>query len=346
LRRYFPKLPGVIITVIFVTLITYLFQLPIETIEAKFGAIPHVLPSPSIPHFSYELFKEVFPDAITIALLGAIESLLSAVVADGLSGTKHRSNMELVAQGFANIGSIIFGGIPATGAIARTTANINLGAKTPVAGMIHAITLLLLMLFFAPLAGMIPLAALAGVLLFVAWNMAELPHFYEILRGQKGDAIVLVLTFLLTVLIDLTVAVQVGVVLAAFIFLKRMTDKTTVQISQLLVRENEHELPIMHDGQLLFRKDIPDDTVVFEINGPFFYSVADLLDETLLRLNTTPRVFILKLNKMPLIDATGLRAIKQFAQKCKNKNITFILSEAIPEVQSLIKKHLPSVTNM
>jgi len=326
LKHYSPRWPGAITAIFLATAISQFFSLPVETIVSKFGEIPKVLPIPSLPYFSYDLFKAVFPDAITIALLGAIESLLSAVVADGMIGTRHRSNMELIAQGFANIGSVIFGGIPATGAIARTSANIKMGAKTPVAGMIHAITLFLLMFFLAPLAGIIPLSALAGVLLFVAWNMSEISHFIEILKGQKGDAAILLATFLLTVLIDLASAVQVGVLLSAIVFLKRMTDKTTVEIYQNLLQENSNEMPENNDGELLFRKDIPSDTAVFEIVGPFFYSVADLLDEALLRLDSTPRIFILRVNKMPLIDATGLRAIKQFALKCKKKNILLAVS--------------------
>ena len=321
LRHYRSRWPVVIIAIALTTAMTYFFSLPIETIESKFGEIPRILPTPSLPYFSYDLFKKVFPDAITIALLGSIESLLSAVVADGMIGTRHKSNGELIAQGLANIGSIIFGGIPATGAIARTSANIRMGAKTPMAGMIHAITLLLLMLFLAPLAGKIPLAALAGVLIFVAWNMSELPHFLEILKGHKGDAIILLITFFLTVLIDLTVAVQVGVVLAAMVFLKRMTDKTTVEICQSLIKENNNEAPDINDNdaEILLRKDIPSDVAVFEIRGPFFYSVADLLDEALLRLGYAPRIFILRINRTPLIDATGLHALKQFGLKCKKK---------------------------
>lgn len=327
LRHYWPRLPGVIIAIILSTAAAYFFAFPIETIEQKFGAIPRVLPLPTLPPFSYDLVKAVFPDAITIALLGAIESLLSAIVADGMIGSKHRSNGELVAQGIGNLGSVFFGGIPATGAIARTTANIRMGAKTPVAGMIHAITLLLLMLFFAPLAGKIPLATLAAVLVFVAWNMSEIPHFIGILKGQKGDAVVMLITFFLTVLIDLTVAVQVGIILAAVIFLKRMTDKTTVEICQNLVRENNDESVGSDDADLLMRNDIPSDIVVFEIQGPFFYSVADLLDEAFLRLDSIPRVFILRLNKTPLIDATGLHSIKQFSLKCQRNGVEFLISD-------------------
>jgi len=327
LRRYRPKWPVAIIAIIVTTAATQFFHLPVETIESKFGEIPRVLPVPSLPHFSYDLLKEVFPDAITIAFLGAIESLLSAIVADGMIGSKHRSNGELIAQGVANIGSVLFGGIPATGAIARTSANIRMGAKTPVAGIIHAITLFLLMLFFANLAGKIPLAALAGVLIFVAWNMSEIPHFIEILRGHKGDALVLLITFLLTVLIDLTAAVQIGVILSAAIFLKRMTDQTQVRICQNLIHENNNEAQEMNGSELIFRKDIPSDIRVFEINGPFFYSIADLLDEALSRLVEKPRVFILRIHKTPFIDSTGLRAIKQFSVKCRKNGIVFAISD-------------------
>lgn len=338
LRRYCPKCPGTMIAVILATLATYLFDLPIETIESKYQGIPNILPSPSLPSFSFQLIKQVFPDAITIAFLGAIESLLSAVVADGMTGNKHRSNCELIAQGLANIGSVIFGGIPATGAIARTSANIKMGAKTPVAGMIHSLTLLLIMLCFAPLAGKIPLPALAGILMFVAWNMSELPHFIEILRGERGDALILLITFLLTVLIDLTVAVQVGVILSAIVFLKRMTDKTTIEICKNLAYDNQHEKPELHDADILFRKDIPSDVAVFEIKGPFFYSVADLLDEALNRLDRLPRVFILRIDKTPLIDTTGLHALKQFGLKCKKKGVLFLISGVNQQQFNLFKK--------
>lgn len=340
LRHYRPRWPVVIIAITITTAATYFFHLPIETIESKFGEIPKVLPSPGLPHFSYELFKQVFPDAITIALLGAIESLLSAVVADGMIGTRHKSNTELIAQGLGNIGSVVFGGIPATGAIARTSANIRMGAKTPMAGMIHAITLLLLMLFLAPLAGKIPLAALAGVLVFVAWNMSELPHFFEILKGHKGDAIILLITFFLTVLIDLTVAVQVGVILAAMVFLKRMTDNTTVDVCRSLMQENNDENGDMNgsDAENLKLKDVPADVAVFEIRGPFFYSVSDLLDEALLRLGYTPRVFILRMHRTPLIDATGLNAIKKFALKCRKMGIVFVISDVDENHEELFSK--------
>lgn len=342
MRHFYPKFPGAIVAIILATIVAQSLDLPLETISSKFGEIPRTLPAPAWPSFSYELFKTVFPSAMTIALLGAIESLLSAVVADGMTGHKHRSNCELVAQGIGNVGSVLFGGIPATGAIARTAANIRFGAKTPVAGMIHAVTLVLLMLFLAPLAGKIPLAALSAVLIFVAWNMSELPHFFEILKGQKGDAIVLLISFLLTVLVDLTVAVQVGVVLSAVIFLKRMTDKTSVEACRLLIKEDTHEESESSDGESI--QNVPSDIVVFEITGPFFYSVADLLDEALIRLVVTPRVFVLRLNKTPLIDATGIQALKKFSKKCRQKKILFLVCGPNEHVRSLFKKsHLDSL---
>lgn len=305
LRKFFPRLPGTIIAIILATLATHVFNLPIETIESKFGGIPSVLPSPSLPHFSYDLLVKVFPDALVIAFLGAVESLLSAVVADGMTGFRHRSNCELIAQGFANIGSVIFGGIPATGAIARTTANVKLGGKTPMSGLIHAITLFLLMILLAPFAAMIPLASLAGVLLFVAWNMSELPHFIGLLKGPKSDAAICLTTFLLTVFIDLSVAVQVGVLLSALLFLKSMTDKTSIEICQ--------------------KTQVPG-VAVFEIKGPFFYTVAERL-EKLFERESLPEVMILRIHQTPLIDSTGLKALKQFELKCKQKKIRLMLSD-------------------
>ncbi len=339
LRRYYPKFPGVISAIAGATLLTYLFDIPLETIEDKFGQIPRTLPMPSWPTTSWKQIQDVFPDAITIALLGAIESLLSAVVADGATGHRHRSNCELLAQGLANIGSVIFKGIPATGAIARTSANIRMGASSPFAGMIHAVTLLLLMLFLAPLASQIPLCALSAVLVFIAWNMSELPHFYNVLKGQRSDAIVLVITFLLTVLIDLAVAVQIGVVLAAVLFLKRMTDSTTVQVCKTLIEENAHESPEKHDSEILLRRDVPHDVAVFEIKGPFFYSIADQLDEALSQLNPQPRIFILRMRSVPLVDSTGLHALQKFTLKCRQKGIVFMVSGTRPEILDLFHQN-------
>lgn len=335
IRKYYPKFPSVVAAVVASTAIVYFYQLPVDTILSKFGEIPRTLPWPSFPTASFEMIRAVFPDAITIALLGAIESLLSAVVADGMTGTRHRSNCELIAQGLANIGSSIFGGIPATGAIARTTANIKMGAKTPLSGMIHALTLVLLMLILAPVAALIPLPALAAVLIYIAWNMSEIEHISDILKGQRSDRLVLITTFLLTVLIDLTVAVQVGVLLAAVLFLKRMTDTTSVHVCKLLIEENVHENPETQDSNLIFRSDVPEGVVVWEINGPFFFGVADTLNEELRQLTENPKVIIVIMKRVPAVDATGIHALKQFHYKCRQRNIVFMISGVRGELLSL-----------
>lgn len=331
LRYFYPLFPGAIAAVAATTALTYFSDLPVETIQTKFGGIPSSLPVPAFPHISLDLIQEVFPAAITIALLGTIESLLSAVVADGMIGHRHRSNGELVAQGIANIGSALFGGIPAAGAIARTTANIKMGAKTPMAGMIHSAVLLIIMVFLSPLASKIPLSCLSAVLIFVAWNMSELSHFVKILKSDMGDAIVLVITFLLTVLIDLTVAVQVGVILSAVLFLKKMTDSTKIEACKIIINEEENT-PSLEEAGALYRKDVPSDVLVFEIKGPFFFGIADSLNETLRVIREKPRVFILRMRQVPMIDTTGLEALKNFALKCKQENISFLMSGIQPKV--------------
>lgn len=335
LRRFFPKIPAVVPVVFLATFITTFFDLPVDTIEKKFGAIPSSLPLPHLPNFSLEKIQTLFPDAMTIALLGSIESLLSALVADGMTGHRHRSNGELVAQGLSNLASVFFGGIPATGAIARTTANIQMGAKTPLAGMLHAITLLVLMLFAAPYAAKFPLPSLAAILGFVAWNMCERDSFVSILKGPWPDALVMGITFFLTILIDLTVAVQVGVLLAAILFVKKMSDSTTIKICQFLVQE---EASKPKDSDLILRKNVPKEVAVFEIDGPFFYPIANLLKDQLKALLKQPNFFILRMGKVPFIDATGLHALKQFQATCKQKRIVLILSgiqdELLPTLQT------------
>lgn len=337
IRKLYPKIPGAIIAVIISTLLVWFFDLPVETIVKKFGAIPNMLPEPTLPSFNMDQIIAVFPDAITIAMLSSIESLLSAVVADGMSGNKHRSNMELVAQGFANICSVIFGGIPATGAVARTAANVRLGAKTPLAGMIHALTVFALMVVFAPLAGEIPMACLAALLIFVAYNMSEKEHFIDILKGPKSDALILLITFGLTVIIDITVAVQIGVVLAAISFLKKMTESSRVEMCKVLVEENANEHP--QESDLIFRKDVPENAQIFEINGPFFFGISEALNDQLRIIYPDPKYFILRISRMSMIDSSGLHALKQFALKCKQKGIIFMIAGARdPKIVSILKK--------
>lgn len=324
-RRFYPLIPSPVVSVVIGSLAVLLFDLPVETIQTKFGGIPDTIPLPSLPSFSLDQLQAVFPDAITIALLGSIESLLSAVIADGITGQRHRSNTELLGQGIANIASALFGGIPATGAIARTAANIRLGAKTPVAGMTHALTMLFVVLFFSTWAAIIPLPVLAAILIFVAWNMAELEEIRAIFRTNKSDSFVLVLTFLLTIFVDLTVAVQVGVLIAAIIFMKKMTDVTSVKACKILIEQENH--PALKDSGLLFRNDIPENTVVFEVDGPLFFGSAFTLREALQTIQPTPQVFILRLNKTPLIDASGAHALKEFAKQCEEKHIVLLICD-------------------
>lgn len=326
LRSRYPRIPGAILAVILTTLAVSLFKLPVETIFSKFGELPSRLPTPSLPNLSFESIQQLFPDAITIALLGGIESLLSAVVADGMIGTRHKSNCELVAQGFANIASTLFKGIPATGALARTSANIKLGAKTPISGMIHALTILILILFFAPLAGSIPLPTLSAVLVFIAWNMVEFTQIDEILNGKFSDILVLLTTFSLTVLIDLTVAVQVGVLLAALIFMKHMSDSTYVKACQYLAKEDQHLHPALDDSDLIFEHDVPPKTAIFEVTGPLFFGVSDQLNEAFKQINAETQFFILRMRKVPIIDASGINALSQFHKKCAQKNILLLIS--------------------
>ena len=338
-KRYFPRIPGPIVAVIFGSIIVYIFHLPVDTIESRFGEIPHTLPSASLPHFDFNLIKSLIPDALTIALLAAIESLLSAVVADGMTGRSHKSDTELIAQGIANIGSIIFGGIAATGAIARTATNIKSGAKTPLAGIIHALMVALFMFLFASLIVKIPMAVMAAILTIVAWNMSEIDHFRHILQGPKSDAMVLLTTFTLTLLVDLTVAVQVGVVLASLLFIKRVIEVTQVQDSKFKLAgfgdEGEENLD---DPDMLTKKTVPKDTEIYEIDGPFFFGVADSLKRVLETLGYTPKVFILRMRKVSVIDATGMHALEEFYERCQKQNIRFILSGVNPNLQAILQK--------
>jgi SulP family sulfate permease len=338
IRKWAPKIPWAVPAIVLATFISYFFDLPVETIQSKFGEIPNQLPLPSIPSLQFPrgAFSEIAMDAITIAFLAGIESLLSAVVADGMIGTRHKSNCELVGQGAANFCSILFGGIPATGAIARTAANIKNGAKTPVAGMIHAVTLFVIILFFAPLVSQIPLTGLAAVLIMVAWNMSEATHFIHLLKAPIGDAAILLTSFLLTVFVDITVAISLGMILASFLFMKRMSEHSkTVSLTQLF-KEPVSEFPEQYDPDALSRKKVPAGVEVYEIQGPFFFGAADMLKDLLVDLEKAPKIFILRMRHVPLIDASGIHALKEFYQKCKRAGTILLLSG----VQAQTKKDL------
>lgn len=327
-KRHIPRVPGPIIVVTLSALVVWGLDLPIETIESRFGAIPSMLPSPVWPEITFEKLRLLLPDAITIATLAAIESLLSAVVADGMTGTRHKSNAELLGQGVANIASGIFGGLPATGAIARTATNIKAGARTPVAGMMHAVWLFLFMLLLAPLIIKVPLAALAAILMVVAWNMSEIKHVREIMKAPRTDRIVLIMTFLLTVLVDLNFAIQAGIALASILFIDQMM-KTT-QIRPIESEEN--------DPDSTSNKTIPSGVEVYEIQGPLFFGVAEKLVDTLILFEKPPRVFILRMRYVPLIDAAGLHALEVLHERLNENATALILSGVNDQVRHFITK--------
>jgi SulP family sulfate permease len=327
LRRLRPNWPGFLIAVVLGTLACTLLAMPVETIGSRFGGIPAALPQFAIPHIPFERTVELFPSSFTIAFLAGIESLLSAVVADGMIGGRHRSNAELVAQGVANIGSALFGGLPATGAIARTATNVRSGGQTPVAGMLHALFLLVFMLVLAPLMRYVPLATLAAVLLIVAWNMAEIESFRHLMRGPIGDRVVLVLTFVLTAVFDLTVAIEVGLVLASFLFMHRMSEVAAMQSDISLADEDAD--PGSDDGangELSQRAQLPAGVEAFQISGPLFFAVANRLDDVLNQFPAPPRVFILRMRLVPLIDTSGVTALQQFLERCERNGTRVILS--------------------
>ena len=326
------KIPGSIIAILLATVIVKVFNLPVSTIETSFGSISNQISLPQLPSINFATIKELIQPAFAIAILGGIESLLSAVVADGMIGGRHRSNMELVAQGGANILSALFGGIPATGAIARTATNIKNGGRTPIAGIVHAVVLLLIMLFLAPYAKLIPLACLAGILVVVAYNMSEWRQFRSILKGNKMDVIVLLSTFLLTVIFDLIIAIEIGMVLSSFLFMKRMSDSLQVQS---IVPEND-------DDEILFQTELDfssNSIMLYEINGPLFFGAAQQFYDALVNTHTRPKVIILRMRYVPFIDITGLYRLREVITAFKEKNILIILSGVRQELQEEFEQH-------
>lgn len=328
IRRFTPQIPWGIASIVVATLACWAFHLPVDTIASRFGEIPRTLPLPSLPSLptSFAEWRHLVPDAITIALLAGIESLLSAVVADGMVGGRHKSNCELIAQGIANLGSCVFGGIPATGAIARTATNVKTGGRTPIAGMVHAVTLFVVILSLAPIVSLIPMAALSAVLVMVAWNMSEVEHFRHLFKAPLGDIAVLLTAFVLTVLVDLTVAVEVGMVLAAFLFMKRVSDLSQVASLKQLQREEGEGLLEEQDPDAISQKVVPPGVEVYEVDGPFFFGIADSLKNVLANMERPPKIFILRMRKVPAIDATGLHALDDFYEKCKHSGTLLILS--------------------
>lgn len=326
LRRYRPKWPGFLIAVMIVSFLTILLSLDVMTVGSKFGEIPRIPPAPHIPVFSLAKIQAVFSDAVTIAILACIESLLSAVVADGMTGRRHRSNCELVAQGFANIASAFFGGLPATGAIARTATNIRSGATSPVSGIVHAAFLLIFMLIAAPLASYVPLSVLAAILTVVAWNMSEVDVVARLIRDSGwGDRAVLLSTLSLTVFQDLTVGIEVGVVLAAVLFMHHMAEAVEVERhgGTRLIDRDEADPPA--GSQEPYHPEFSDNVIVYRINGPFFFGAANRLSATLTRIGSRPKRIVLDFCSVPLIDTTGAAALKGVIATASDRGADVVL---------------------
>lgn len=325
------KIPASLVAIVLTTIVVQLLGLPVETIGSRFGTIPSSLPRPSVPSLNLETLQQLIRPAFTIALLGGIESLLSAVVADGMTGGKHRSNTELIAQGIANMFSSVFGGIPATGAIARTATNVKNGGRTPIAGIIHAITLLLMMFFVGQWAALIPMATLAGILIVVACNMSELDSFISIFKGSKSDAAILLTTFLLTILVDLTVAIEIGMILAAFLFMRHIMKISSVK--QLSLNDEEGKEDAINEYSL------PKEVNVFEINGPLFFGAAYKFQEAMIIIEKPAVVLILRMQNVPIIDATGMRILNKVNEDAKKKGTKLVLSEVHSDmVMAALKK--------
>lgn len=336
--KFSKKIPGSLVAIVLVTVGVYFLKIYggvdcIDTIGDRFS-IKSQLPEATVPSLDWEAIKNLFPVAITIAVLGAIESLLSATVADGVIGDRHDSNTELVAQGIANIASPIFGGIPATGAIARTMTNINNGGRSPIAGIVHAVVLLLILLFLMPLAQYIPMACLAGVLVVVSYNMSGWRVFRGLLRNPKADVTVLLLTFFLTVIFDLTVAIEVGLVIACVLFMKRVMETTEISVITDEIDPNKESDAETHEEHLV----IPDGVEVYEINGPYFFGIATKFEEIMSRLGDRPKIRIIRMRRVPFIDSTGIHNLTTFCEMSQKENIHLILSGVNPQVHAVLEK--------
>ncbi len=336
--KFSKKIPGSLIAIIAITLLVYVLKTyvgvdSIDTIGDRFS-IKAQLPGAEVPTLNWEAMKGLLPAAITIAVLGAIESLLSATVADGVIGDKHDSNTELIAQGTANIITPLFGGIPATGAIARTMTNINIGGKSPVAGLIHAVVLFLILLFLMPLAQYIPMACLAGVLVVVSYNMSEWRTFRALLRNPKSDITVLLITFFLTVIFDLTVAIEVGLVIACLLFMRRVAETTEISVITDEINPNE-ELDIAVNEESLM---VPKGVEVYEINGPYFFGIANKFEEQMVQLGDRPKVRIIRMRKVPFIDSTGIHNLTNLCKMSKKERITIVLSGVNEKVHHVLEK--------
>jgi SulP family sulfate permease len=329
--RWFKRVPGAIVVCFGATAAVALLHIPIETIGTRFGGIPSGLPHLSVPALKPSLLLHLLSPAVTIAMLGAIESLMSAVVSDKMSHDKHNPNVELIAQGVANIFSPLFGGLPATGAIARTATNVRSGAKSPVAGMIHALTLLAVILFAAPVVKNLPLAALAGILFMVAYNMGDWVEIPEILKLSRADIAVWLLTLSLTVFADLTLAVEVGMILAAFMFIRKISMTTTVsKVTDDYIEDGR--------AHILQDKDIPDYAAVYRIHGPFLFGVTDKISAITDHFSSLPAIVILRLRNMTAIDATGIAALEELAEQLQKSGRSMLVCGAQPQPEALLRE--------
>ena len=327
------RIPSPFVAIIAVTFVVQFFQIPVDTIETRFGAVPNSLPVPVFPTVTWPMVQQMFSPALTIAILAALESLLSAVVADGMMGTRHRSNMELIAQGFGNIVSVIFGGVPATGAIARTATNIKSGGKTPISAVIHSVFLLLVLLFIGKWAGLIPMATLAAVLVVVAYNMSEWREFTHLLKSPRGDVAVLLVTFLLTVFVELTVAIQVGILLAAFVFLQKMSKETQVNlITSNLQDEDEFE------SRDISKIQIPPGVEVFEVYGSLFFGAVAQFRESIRVVGKKPKVIILRMRNVGTIDASGVHILEELVEEGRREGYILVLSAVSRSVYRVMRK--------
>ena len=330
------RVPGPFIALVLAAVAVHALHLPVETIGSRFGGISAGLPQFALPRVPLSQLGALVVPAFTIAVLGAIESLLSAVVADGMIGSRHRSNMELVAQGVANVVSPLFGGIPATGAIARTATNVKNGGRTPVAGIVHAVTLLLITVFFARWAALIPMPALAAILVLVAYNMSEWRTFRAELHAPKSDVAVLLATFFLTVLVDLTVAIGVGMVAASFLFMRRMAEVTNV--SAVTAELEDGEDPYTTAANTVRRKSVPPGVNVFDVNGPFFFGAVATFKDTIGRIAGNPRVLIIRLRNVPAIDSTGMHALKDVVRRSRGDGTLVMLSDVQPQPLAALRR--------
>lgn len=336
--KFVKKIPGSLIAILLMTVIVFLLKEyagidSIQTIGDRF-TIQASLPGVEVPDLSWNVIQGLLPAAFTIAMLGAIESLLSATVADGVTGDKHDSNQELIGQGIANMVTPLFGGIPATGAIARTMTNINNGGKTPIAGIVHAVVLLLILLFLMPLAEYIPMACLAGVLVVVSYNMSEWRSFKALMKNPKSDVAVLLVTFFLTVLFDLTIAIEVGLVIACLLFMKRVAETTNISVIKDEINPASDLDIKIHEENLV----IPKGVEVYEINGPYFFGIANKFEETMLQLGDRPKVRIIRMRKVPFIDSTGIHNLENLCRMSQKEKIHIILSGVNPEVHKVLEE--------